>query len=332
MATSEIPAPLTGVALEQALTTRVQERPVLIDGLLYEGTVVLVASDAGVGKSTILLQLAVQGGLAAPVFGLFPCVRPLTVYYLMSERDVWEPLDRLQRLQAHLPFETARLIIDAECVGLLLTHPHHRTLLLHRVATYQPDIVILDPVYGFFEGGMAGDEVAIRIGRFCTALLKSSPRPLGILLSHHNVKHPKSLDAQGHLLERENPYYGSQFLKAYVTGYYDLSKTAQGTLWRRKKDTYGLLHPDFQLTYDPITGLSHAESKLDVLDKRDRFRLFLQAHAASHQPFQASDILQAIPMTPRYLRSLLRDPDLLPLFKVVSTNGKLTVFESVATG
>src|SRR3990167_8014906 len=161
--TMALPNPLTGLSLRTALTAQTRERPPLIEGLLHEKTSVLISSDAGVGKSTLVTQLFLQASIAQPIFGLFPVVRPLSIYYLMSERDVWEPLDRMKRLESYVPFQDANLIIDAECVGLTLTKSHHFDLMVARILAHQPDVIAIDPIYGFFEGGMGGDEVAIRV-------------------------------------------------------------------------------------------------------------------------------------------------------------------------
>lgn len=325
----DLPAPLTGPSLRAALTAQTHERPPLIEGLLYEKTSVLISSDAGVGKSTILTQLVAQASISRPIFGLFPVVRPLSVYYLMSERDVWEPLDRLKRLEAVIPFQDRNIIIDAECVGLNLAKSHHFDLIVHRILAHHPDVIAVDPIYGFFEGGMGGDEVAIRVGRFATALLRRSSKSVGVLLWHHNVKNTLQPNSSGKLMEKDSPFYGSQFLKAHVTGYYDLSRTKQGTLWKRKKDTYGVLHPDFTLIYDPITGLSQTTLEPAKLDKRDQLRLYLQQRSQTAGTFLAQDILAAVPMTDRYLRGLLKDPEILPLYKVVSINENVTLYEAV---
>ena len=133
-------------------------------------------------------------------------------------------------------------------------------------------------------------------------------------------------------VEKDNPFYGSQFLKAYVTGYYDLSQNKRGTTWKRKKDTYGILHPDFTLAYDPLTGLSHTTLEPAKLNKRDQLRIFLQNRVKIAQPFLAQDILQAVPMTDRYLRGLLKDPEIMPWIKTVSDNGKITIYEAVQGG
>src|SRR3990167_2320251 len=201
--TMALPNPLTGLSLRTALTAQTRERPPLIEGLLHEKTSVLISSDAGVGKSTLVTQLFVQASIGQPIFGLFPVVRPLVVYYLMSERDAWEPLERMKRLESHVPFQETNLIIDAECVGLTLTKAPHFDLMLNRVLSHHPDVIAIDPIYGFFEGGVGGDEVAIRVGRFATMLMKQSSKSVGVLLWHHNVKNTKQPNGEGKLVEKD---------------------------------------------------------------------------------------------------------------------------------
>ena len=323
-----LPPPLNGVPLRQALAERLTERPTLIEGLLYDKSVLLLAADAGAGKSTLLTQLAAQASLGQPVFGQFACPDPLRFYYLMSERDEWEPIDRLRRMEASVPFNVDRLIIDAKCVGLNLTRASHRVAILNRIKHAWPDVVAIDPIYGFFEGGLSGEDSALLLGRFTTAILKCVDHPIAVIWGHHNVKNSKQPDGMGGWQEKSNPFYGSQFLKAHCTGYYDITQEKSGTHWRRKKDTYGLLQPDFRLAFDVETNLSHAEATKDGRppDKRDAFRLFLQSKHKVSQPFTAQEAMTSIGMTYRYFLLLSKDPDFAPMLRAVKPAGQVTSY------
>lgn len=326
-----LPPPLTSLCLRTLLDERLHERPAFIEGLCYEGSVLLLAADAGAGKSTLLTQLMAQASLGQSIFGSFPCARPLRVYYLMSERDEWEPIDRLRKMEPTLPFNVDQIIVDAKCVGLNLMRAAHRVTILNRITKAYPDVVIIDPIYGFFEGGMSGEDVALLIGRFTNAILKCLTQPISVILGHHNVKNAKQPDGMGGWQEKASPFYGSQFLKAHVTGYYDVSLEKTGTYWRRKKDTYGLLVPDFRLAYDVVTGLSHAESAPDgkPIDKRDKFRLFLQAHEKSHQPFTAAEAMEAVTMTHRYFQVLIKESEIAERLLPISHPHKVTTYSVV---
>lgn len=325
---ASLPPPLTGLPLRLALDDRLHDRPAFIDQLLYEGMVLLLCADAGAGKSTLMTQLMAQASIGVPVFGLFACVRPLRVYYLMSERDEYEPLDRLRRMEASVPFNLNHVIVDAKCVGLNLMRAAHRIAILNRVVAAFPDVVLIDPIYGFFEGNLSGEDMALMMGRFTTGLLKALNQPAAVIWGHHNVKNTKQPDGVGGWVEKANPFYGSQFLKAHVTGYYDITQDKMGTLWRRKKNTYGLLADDFRLSFDVDTKLSHGETGQDgkVPDKRHQFRLFLDAKQRAGGVFTAQEAMTAVHITDRYLRELVADPEFAERIRTLRVPNKVTVY------
>ena len=304
--------------LQQAVHQRTAERPALIENLVYEHTALLLVSDSGVGKSTLFIQLVAQASCGQAVFGICQPVRPLRVYYLMSERDFWEPADRLIHMESSVPLVWDNIVIDAECVGLNLRKETHREIVLRRLDKIHPQIVVVDPIYSFFEGGLSGDELATLIGRFSSTIQNTVGA--SVIFGHHSVKNPKQPNGDGQWVERPYLFYGSQFIRAHVTGYYDILPSATGTTWQRKKDTYGVLRPAFSLTYDKATGLSHGVPEVSSMDKREQFRQFLHHRFLTKQPFQVQEVLKSIRMTDRYLRDLVRDPEFSPFLHIYSTN------------
>ena len=250
----------------------------------------------------------------------------------MSERDFWEPADRLAQMEKSIPIQWDNLAVDAECVGLNLRREPHRVAVLKRLASFKPDIVEIDPIYSFFEGGLGGDELATLIGRFSSQIQVQIGA--SVIFGHHTVKNPKQPSGDGQWVDRPYLFYGSQFIRAHVTGYYDITPNNGGTLWQCKKDTYGVLRSSVHLRYDQVTQLSHSQVVGTPDQKQEQFRQFLHGCFVKKHPFQSDEVVKLLHCTPRYLRLLINNPTFAPCLRLVSSNdttGGPNVYEAIAS-
>jgi DNA repair protein RadA/Sms len=119
---------------EERLTTPINEFARVLGGGVVPGSIILVGGDPGIGKSTLLLQLAME--ISAPAFDNH------TVLYVSGEESERQIKMRAIRL---LRIENGEAIIELPKNLLLVTETNLEIILEH-IQQIKPDIVIIDSI------------------------------------------------------------------------------------------------------------------------------------------------------------------------------------------
>lgn len=307
--------------LEEAVNHAKDERPFLVDGLLYEKGALLMSGDPGAGKSLVMLSALLEctGGL--PVFSQLPCARPLNCYILFSERINQEALERIRLMRAKITLDYKRLVLDDGFVGIAdVTKRNFADEIIERISNTpfpdngDADIVGLDSLYGFIPGGLSKDEKASEFSRFIARLQSE----LGACswLVHHTSR--PTYATQGERIDKDDPYYGSQWLKAMVTGSYYLRRHGTGVQLVKKKDTFGALLSELPLDYDPETHVVSLPSEYGTLKANNRAIWWLRGIATQEptREFTFEDFCKAINVSHQHGRRLLKEPTIARLMVI----------------
>lgn len=305
--------PLTAKELEEAVDHAQDERPFLVDGLLYEKAALLVSGDPGSGKSVVQLSAFAQCTAGLPVFDQLPCLRPLNCYCIFSERINQEALERIRLIRQRVPINFKRLHLDDGFVGIAdVTKKAFADEIVSRIgmATYEDgktDLVGLDSLYGFIPGGLSKDEKASEFARFVARL--QSELGVSLWLVHHTTKATYAMHT-GEKVEKDDPFYGSQWLRAMVTGSYYLRRNGDGVILSKKKDTFGALLNELPLEYDPETHIVSLPAASGILAAVDRGVYWLQSVVKNspEREFTFEDFNRAVGVSHQHARRLIKDP------------------------
>jgi len=184
----------------------------LITDLLYKPKVTMLAAEPGVGKSILAVQLALSLSSATPAFEFLTIPQPRAVYYLQLEGDYPEFLDRIRQMREVVPLNAANLCWDSTPV-LNVLDDKHVSRIIQRIQSWRtPDLIIIDPIYRTVFGGLSKDEPASAFVRF-SSQLKDTFHCAQLLLHH---THRPRRNMKGELIVEDDPFYGSQWLKAHV--------------------------------------------------------------------------------------------------------------------
>lgn len=263
--------PVSGDGLLELLKKEVVYVPIA-EGLIYEEDSVLVSSAPGLGKSIIAVQMAMELSAGAPLFGFLHVPKKRRVWYIQMERSLTESLSRINHMSKSTDMDASNIYIDKELQAINWLRPDSLTLIVKRGLDIKPDIILLDPLYGI-ASGLSKDEVGSDVAKLLTIIKKE----LGcaIWLNHHTVK--DSYDREGRKIDKEDPFYGAQWLKAHVTNSYlfDHQKDGTGSHWKLKKDSHfpKNLMKEIVMHFDEETGRSVI--KFEYGEASDRLRIFL---------------------------------------------------------
>jgi RecA-family ATPase len=326
----DIPEALTGDKLLEAIKSSKDQRTPLVDGLLYDKTILMVAAPAGVGKSTISTQIAIEMAAGLPVFGGFKTTRPLKVLYCQTERPILEFLERAEVVSRTHPIVKENLVVtDSYKILNMLKEEHVATIIKCILRDCpNPDIIFFDPIYPMVSGGLSKDEPA---SAFCRAMsLIQKYTGASLYLNHHTVK--PTQDRDGFVVEKDDAFYGSVWLKALVTGSYNIKETKDktGVTLSRKKDNYNCLHRTIKLEYDPSTELCHILT--DGLDPQDKYQNFLSSKQVDMKEFTFNEVLAETGFSSRYLRGLLLKKEFTSLFNVMKSGKNKNIYRTKEGG
>lgn len=315
MRIEDIEPPLNGDSLQSALIRAKNKRGVIADGLLYEQTILMVAADPGAGKSTISTQVAVELAAGLPVFGIFKPPRPMKILYVQTERSIIEFLERLDVIGKVLPINRANIYATDEYQKMNLINAEHSRTFISCVLRDCPDVdvIFLDPIYSMVSGGLKDDIPASAFTKAMSLLQKETGAMLWY--NHHTVKQQYS--NTGGAIEKEDPFYGSQWIKAHVTGSYYMKKDGDGVKMLRKKDNYNLLPGCLDLEYNPETGLCCIP--LEEAPAIERVKVFLRAKEMDRREFTFKDLEVATGLCTRTVREVIAHSSIKERMEIVSS-------------
>lgn len=323
---------LTGEPLKQALNEIHIDRKPLIEGFLYERSILMMSADPGAGKSTITAQAIAQMSCAMPVFGCLFVPRPIKCYYISFERGREEILERLKVMQEIIPMDFNNIFINDSFIGYNVLDVAHADFIIKAINhdCMNPDVVIIDPIYASVAGGLSTDEKASQFCRFSARL--QSIVGCSNWLNHHTVK--ESYNKDGEPIEKSDPFYGSQWLKAHCTAAYYLKRKDGGSFLKNKKDSHGNLLDKIVLEYNQEDYMSFIEKGNAEMPALDRLKMFLRSKWKSDQKtFNFEQLLGCLqPLSTARLRQLIIHPlfvDHVDTLKVPGQKSLYTVKKDV---
>lgn len=186
---SEDPQTLDQIAVQpdHRISTSVAEFDRVLGGGIVKGSLVLVGGEPGIGKSTLMLQMASQ-------------LKQKTLY-VSGEESVYQIKSRSERLS-----QTAnRLFILAET---------NLTKILQAIAKLNPEIVVIDSIQTLYRDEIESAPGSVSQVRECTALLMhlAKSRHISVFLIGHVTKDgaiagPKVLE---HIVDTVLQFEGDQ--------------------------------------------------------------------------------------------------------------------------
>jgi len=320
----------SGEELRIKINSAPEKRTPLIEGLIYENSIVLNSADPGVGKSTLTACWMAQASAGLPVFGQLFVPRPLVIYYIPFERGTQEIEERFRHIQNVIPIEYDNIFLNEHFMGLNVINDAHADDIVRNIRndikSRHIDVMVLDPIYQAVAGGLSTDEKASQFTRFSTRLqveFKCSN-----WMNHHTVKDSYSSQS-GAKIEKDDPFYGSQWLKAHCTaGYYMKRNPATGgVIMVNKKDSHSNLLHELPLCYEPETYTLFLKGIDNSVPVRDRLLMAYRSFKKAQKRVTFREIQGCLGgVSDSHLRNLLDTPPFDTAFTRVKSIGSNTLY------
>lgn len=297
--------PFNSTSLKSLVDSPIEARQPLIESLVYEKTVLMIYADPGVGKSIVSLCMALQASAGLPVYGFFQPVRPLKIYYVLTERGIEEPLERIKLMQNIINVNYDNLFIDEETIGLNILDINDENKFLARVEKYcpNPDIIVFDPIYAMVRGGLSNPDDATLFAQFSARVQHKFH--CANWFNHHTLKNTVDIIG-GEQHQKSDPFFGSQLLKAHVTGMYHLTQKDNKPHFACKKDSHSFLLKNFSLQFKPETYTLEMDIQHSQITAKDKITMFLNSCKKNGSTFTFEQFHEAIkPSSHRYTQKMI---------------------------
>jgi hypothetical protein len=295
---------LTGSALKHAISNpSIHKRHAFIEDFLFERDVLMIVSQAGLGKS--ICAMMVTGALSSgtSLFGSLEVTEPKRVYYLQLEGDIEEAMERLHAMDN-----------DPYCKGFINADNifwHEEKLLdIHEVdsrdafiagihkSEFRPQVFIIDPIYTMLSRDLATGEAALLVVKFCNRLMAEFRA--SIILVHHTTK--PVYDKYGN--ERMD-YYGHSFIRNYIRTAYSIEQQERGILMKLTKSRGSDVLDGLSLIYNPETMTLTLDIQSGPVLERIRNFIWRLKHEERTSSFK--EFVTNCSISPSHLRQLKLD-------------------------
>lgn len=320
------PLAINGKKLEEVVKKETEIRKPIIDSIIYEKSTVMLVGDSGIGKSTIFAQLSVELSCGLPAFGFYHISRPMNVFYIQAERDKLETIERLRKLSKTNTPNYDNFTLTDSYQRLNLLNENHASAFIKCIKRDCPkaDIIIIDPIYSLVRGGLANENAGVMLTWVFSMLQKEMG--CAIMLGHHPTKSKYEI-IDGRKVYKDDPFYGSTFLKAHCTGSYNITgeKNGEGVTLDIKKDNYKNLAKQISLKYDPESGMCFIEG-YNQIPSESRILQYLRGQQISNGTFSFYDISTATQLSHASVNRALRDSKFLDYLEVVNMLGRKHIY------
>lgn len=320
---------ITGDSIKQAVLSSEEKRPPLVEGLIHDNQSIMISSDTGAGKSTIIACMMAQASSGFPVFSQLFCPRPLVIYYIPFERGIQEITERFKHLEEAIPINYNNIYLNENFTGMNVINDKHADDIILNISkdldSRKVDIIIIDPIYASVAGGLSTDEKASQFTRFSTRIMAEFK--CSNLLIHHTSRDVYSV--QGKRIDKDDPFYGSIWLKAHCNGGFYMKRTqeTEGVTLFNKKDSQSVLLSKIPLKYCADSG-SVFINGLDLsMPAKDRLLMAYRTFYRMKKIVTFAQIKGCVEgVSDGHLRALLRTPPFDKCFNKSIRNGESTLY------
>lgn len=281
-----------GEALRKALTQTKEDKRVLIEGYMAEKTISMLYANDGIGKSTINLQAMAEAASGLNVFQGMLVDTPLKVIYVLGERDVEEPFERLIAMDNKLHFNFDNLAITDKLQGFNLQNERHHDPCLKildaiaKACFDRVDIINFDPIYSLCGGKLKEDEDVSILRSFILKVKKEFDCAI------NQVHHENRGQVRGKKGRTGADFYGNKFLSAMCNNVWHLkvNDDGDGTTLFNEKDSYHIGLKNLPLEYDEESYTSKIYPASSSAHIRMIVHSFLNSCYNAHKMFSLRDL------------------------------------------
>jgi hypothetical protein len=152
----------------------------------------LLIGQTGIGKSSLIVQMAITWAINKPFFGIRP-QRALKILNVQAENDLIDQKEVCAGVLEGLALNGSELAEARRNVHVMTEHTRGAELIKRvesEIKLLGPDLVCFDPIFAYLEGGVSDQE---KVSHFLRVQLQPmlERNAVGAIIVHHTPKTPK---------------------------------------------------------------------------------------------------------------------------------------------
>ena len=145
-----------------------------------------------------------------PVFDYFPMKRPVRCSYLQLEGSRDEQLGRFKEMLTEIKANLENICWHTSSIFVESQQSQHEVL--EELLKFKPEVIFIDSFYCLTSKGLSSEDGFLPVRQLVKQIKDKTNTTIIIL--HHSSK--IQYDVQGEKIEKEDPFLGSQYLKAFA--------------------------------------------------------------------------------------------------------------------
>lgn len=294
---------LTGQKLKEEVNRPLLGCSPMIEEYLFEDTVTMYSSQPGVGKSVVTTNEMAYTSCGAKVFGFLNSHGSYKSVYLQMEGSRDEQLSRLKSMEEVIPINYDN--ISWHNTPIIAEDTKTWDVLFQELAEVAPfHKLYMDPIYKATMYGLKKEESVLALIKLLDKI-RAEFRP-AIILNNHETK--QSYNYKGDPIEKDDPFYGSQWLKAYVDVSFNIQPSEKNMVEIiQKKDRTNNILKKFVLNFDASNFTLKFNQIGSDLPARHRVQMFLQKKFDNNSFATTGEIARELDITKRHILRMKQD-------------------------
>jgi len=201
---------LTGYDLHLFLENPLIGQEAIVEGLIFKDTVNIFYSEPSCGKSVVAVNMLASMSAGQPVFGVFPMKKAARCSYLQLEGSRDEQLGRLKEMMKEIPANVENICWHTSPIFVESLQSQHQ--MFEELLKYKPEVIFIDSFYCLTSQGLSNEAGFLPVRQLVRQIKDKTGATIIIL--HHSSK--PQYDHTGNKVEKDDPFLGSQYLKAFA--------------------------------------------------------------------------------------------------------------------
>ena len=314
---------LTGLKLKEALENPLLGQDAIVEGLIFKDTINIFYSEPSAGKSVIAVNMLAAMSSGSPVFGYFEMKRPVRCSYLQLEGSRDEQLGRLKEMISEIP--TIYENISWHDSPLFVEDINSQKEMFKEFELFKPEVIFIDSFYCLTTKGLSKEEGFLPVRQ----LIKQIKDKTGatIIILHHSSK--IQYDESGNKIEKDDPFLGSQYLKAFADFMVHLKRVGENKVLMKttksQRNNEGI--KQITLTFNKVSwivkALPEGTTKSAIGEVCDYLH---KAFKDNGQIITTDTVVKNTGLTKRHIRRLKNDGHFNHLCAFTESDNKPTVW------
>lgn len=312
---------LTGFDLHNFLENPLIGQDAIVEGLIFKDTINIFYSEPACGKSVIAVNMLASMSCGALVFGYLPMRKPVRCSYLQLEGSRDEQLGRFKEMLTEIPANLDNICWHTS--PIFVENSFSQQEMFKELKFFKPEVIFIDSFYCLTSKGLSSEEGFLPVRQMIRMIRDLTGATIIIL--HHSSK----IQYEGGVkVEKDDPFLGSQYLKAFADFMLYMKRTGENKVvmktTKAQRNNEGV--KQITLQFNKINWIVKAVPEETCKSAVGEVCDYLHKAFKKEKSVTSDMILKETGLTKRHIRRMKNDGHFNHLCWFEETDGKSTLW------